>query len=87
MNQLLRQESRKIRKDVVYVTTSKHATYKAILGIFRRTRQTNFTQNLHFPKQCIIFAPSTNENAIRAPQGASITTKVGHNRRPTPVIY
>ena len=36
---------------------------------------------------CIFFAPSTNENAIRAPQGASITTKVGHNRRPTPVIY
>lgn len=87
MNQYMHQERRKSRKDAVYVTASKHATYKAILGIFQRTRQTNFTQNLHFPKQCIIFAPSTNENAIRAPQGASITTKVGHNRRPTPVIY
>lgn len=69
MNQYMHQERRKSRKDAVYVTTSKHATYKAILGIFRRTRQTNSTQNLHFPKQCIIFAPSTNENAIRAPQG------------------
>ncbi len=27
------------------------------------------------------------ESAIRAPQGASITTKGGHNRRPAPVIY
>ena len=35
-------------KDAIYVTTLKRATYKAVLGIFRRTRQTNFTQNLHF---------------------------------------
>ena len=74
-------------KDAIYVTTLKRDTYKAVLGIFRRTRQTNSTQNLHFPPKCCIFAPSTNENAIRALQGASITTKVGHNRRPTPVIY
>ena len=47
---------KKSRKDTVYVTTSKHDTYKAILGIFRRTRQTNSTQNLHFPKKCCIFA-------------------------------
>ena len=26
---------KKIPKDAVYVTTSKHATYKAILGVFR----------------------------------------------------
>ena len=87
MNQYMHQERRKSKKDAVYVTASKHVNYKTILGVFQRTRQTNFTQNLHFPKQCIIFAPSTNENAIRAPQEASITTKVGHNRRPTPVIY
>lgn len=87
MNQYMHQERRKSQKDAVYVTASKHVNYKTILGVFQRTRQTNFTQNLHFPKQCIIFAPSTNENAIRAPQGASITTKVGHNRRQAPVIY
>ena len=27
------------------------------------------------------------ESAIRAPQGASITTKGGHNRRPASVVY
>ena len=83
----MHQERKKSRKDAVYVTASKHATYKAILGVFQRTRQTNFTQNLHFPKQCIIFAPSTNESAQGASQEASITTKVGHNRRQAPVIY
>ena len=56
-------------KDAIYITTLKRATYKAVLGIFRRTRQTNFTQNLHFPKQYCIFAPSTNENAIRGSTG------------------
>lgn len=43
-------------KDAIYVTTLKLATYKAVLGIFRRTRQTNSTQNLHFPPKCCIFA-------------------------------
>ena len=36
---------------------------------------------------CIFFASSTKGSVTRASQGASITTKVGHNRRPTPVIY
>ena len=36
---------------------------------------------------CIFFAPSTNESAQGASQEASITTKVGHNRRQAPVIY
>jgi len=36
---------------------------------------------------CCIFASSTKGSVTRASQGASITTKVGHNRRPTPVIY
>ena len=32
-------------------------------------------------------APQHFESAIKAPQGASITTKKGHNRRPAPVVY
>ena len=36
---------------------------------------------------CILFAPSTNESAQGASQGASITTKGGHNRRQALVIY
>ena len=47
---------KKSRKDTAYVTSSKCATCKAILGVFQRTHQTNSAQNLHFPKKCCIFA-------------------------------
>ena len=60
------------------------ALFLVILDLFPLT---SHSTNEQTAEKCIIFAPSTNESAIIASQEASITTKGGHNRRQTPVIY
>ena len=60
------------------------ALFLVILDLFPLT---SHSTNEQTAEKCIIFAPSTNESAIRASQEASITTKGGHNRRQAPVIY
>ena len=60
------------------------ALFLVILDLFPLT---SHSTNEQTAEKCIIFAPSTNESAIRASQEASSTTKGGNNRRQAPVIY
>ena len=58
-----------------------------VVSLQKKSSTRQFESKAFIALVCIFFAPSTNESAQEASQEASITTKGGHNRRPTPVIY